>query len=58
MRDRRTVQAVPLCYAGDGPRKESEMEQNVIETIYEPSPEVNHAIPDLVYLLSLDIGMD
>ncbi|KAF8932934.1 hypothetical protein BGZ47_011098 [Haplosporangium gracile] len=58
LRDRRTVQAVPLYHASDGPRKESEMEQDVIETIYEPSPEVNHAIPDLAYLPSLDIGMD
>lgn len=58
LRDRRTVQAVPLCYAGDGLRKESEMAQDVIETIYEPGPEVNHAVPDLVYLPSLNIGMD
>jgi hypothetical protein len=58
LRDRRTVQAVPLCQDRVGPREESGLAQDVIETIYEPSPEVNHAVPDLVYLPSLDIGMD
>ncbi|KAG0272720.1 hypothetical protein BGZ95_011496 [Linnemannia exigua] len=54
LNDRRTVQAGPMgvyqsdSYADAGPRKESDLGQDVIEPIYEPSPRVNNAIPDLV----------
>jgi hypothetical protein len=45
-------------YVDDGPRRESEMVQDVIEPMYESSPTVNNAIPDLVYESSPDVGMD
>jgi hypothetical protein len=63
-KDRRTVQAAPVdMYQGDsyvevGPRRESELAQDVIEPVYEPSPRVNSAIPELVYEASLNVGMD
>ncbi|KAF9154784.1 Acyl-CoA-binding domain-containing protein 5 [Linnemannia schmuckeri] len=66
LESRRTVQGVfgPFdmyqgdSYAGDGPRRQSEMAQDAIEPTYEPSPTINSAIPDLIYLQSQDVGMD
>ncbi|KAG0377365.1 hypothetical protein BGX24_006254 [Mortierella sp. AD032] len=46
-------------YADDVPqKKESEMAQEVIESIYELDPELNDAIPDLVDEPSSEVGMD
>lgn len=64
--ERRTVQAVsgPVdmyhreSYIDDGPRRESELGQEMIEPIYVPSPTVNNAIPDLVYIPPPNVGMD
>ncbi|KAG0252762.1 hypothetical protein BGZ95_006534, partial [Linnemannia exigua] len=63
---RRTVQAVlgPVemfqsdSYADDVPREEGEMAQETIEPMYGPCSPLNCAIPDLVYELSPDVGMD
>ncbi|KAG0285309.1 hypothetical protein BGZ97_007856 [Linnemannia gamsii] len=66
LNDRRTVQAVsgPFDmyhsdrYADDGPRRHSELAQDVIEPLYGPSPTVCNSIPDLVFEPSPDVGMD
>ncbi|KAF9117860.1 hypothetical protein BGW39_001719 [Mortierella sp. 14UC] len=59
LKDRLPVQAASVrmgmhqggdSYADDRPRwRESELTQDVIEPLYEPSPAVSSAIPDLVY---------
>ncbi|KAF9124570.1 hypothetical protein BGW39_008108 [Mortierella sp. 14UC] len=64
LNDRRTVQAGPVdMYQGDsyadiGPRRESELAQDVIEPMHEPSSRVNNAVPDLVYEPPPNVGMD
>ncbi|KAK3833250.1 MAG: hypothetical protein J3R72DRAFT_231613 [Linnemannia gamsii] len=64
LNNRRTVQAVSGIidgYHGDGyvgPRGESALAQEAVEPLYGPSPEVNSAIPDLIYVLPPNIGMD
>lgn len=66
LESRRTVQGVfgPLdmlegdSYAGHEPRRQGEIAQEMIEPTYEPSPMINSAIPDLVYLQTQDVGMD
>ncbi|KAG0277134.1 hypothetical protein BGZ97_009951, partial [Linnemannia gamsii] len=66
LKARRTVQAVSGSidmyqrenYADDGPRRESEIVQDVIEPLYGPSPTVCNSIPDLVYEPSPDVGME
>jgi hypothetical protein len=64
LNDRRTVQAVSGIvngYHGSGyvgPRGESALAQEAIEPLYGPSPEVNNAIPDLIYVPPPNVGMD
>lgn len=66
LQDRKTVQGVtgPIgmflgdSYVDDGPTRESELAQDMIEPVYDPSPVVNSAIPDVVYELSPDVGMN
>ncbi|KAG0316497.1 hypothetical protein BGZ97_006797 [Linnemannia gamsii] len=66
LQDMRTVQAVtgPIdiyhgdSYVNDGQQKESELVQDLIEPMYESSPAVNNAIPDLVYIPPPNVGMD
>ncbi|KAG0272722.1 hypothetical protein BGZ95_011498, partial [Linnemannia exigua] len=57
----RTVQATSSAdlYHGDGgSKRECEMAQDEIEPIYGPSPKVNIAVPDLVYVPPPNIGMN
>jgi hypothetical protein len=66
LKARRTVQAVSGSidmyqrenYADDGPRRKSEIVQDVIEPLYGPSPTICNSIPDLVFEPSPDVGMD
>lgn len=66
LQDRRTVQGVAgtvgiylgdSC-ADDGARRESDLAQDIMELMYEPSPSVNNAILDLVYVPPSNVGMD